>query len=99
MKTHTGMISNYLVGDKIYSSNLGGDFYGGHTTMSIHSLNEKVEGNNLVFDAMLKQLVHFKQELVNGEMVTVHIEWDITDDYREYIACRALRVDVTENKE
>lgn len=99
MKTHQGKITNHLVGDKIYSSNLVGDLYGGHTTMSLHSLNPNVEGKDLVFDVMLKELVNHKQDIKDGKDVTIHIEWDIKDDYSEYIACRVLSVEIKDNIE
>lgn len=99
MKTHTGKIANQLVGDKIYSSNLAGDLYGSVTTMSFHSLNKNVEGKDLVFDVMLKQLMNFKEELKLGNIVTINIEWEIDDEYTEYISCRVLGVDVTEDKQ
>jgi len=101
MKTHTGKVVNYLQEEMkiIASSSLGGDFYGGYTTMRLSNLTPAVEGKDLVFDIVLKTLVGYREKLKESKVVTVHIEWDITDDYSEYIACRVLSVEVRDKLE
>jgi len=94
MKTHTGMLVSHLSkdGNKIYTSYLDGTFHGGYTTMWLSSLHKGVEGKDLVYDVALKELVNYKQDLKDGKDVAIHVEWDIKDDYSEYIACRILKV-------
>jgi hypothetical protein len=99
MKTHTGKINSYLVGNEIYSSDLQGDFYGGFFTMHISDLTPKIKGKDMLYDVMLKELANYKQSIKDGKQVTVHVEWDIKDDYSEYIACRVLGVETSERTE
>jgi hypothetical protein len=53
----------------------------------------------MLYDVMLKELANHKQSIKDGKKVTVHVEWDIKDDYSEYIHCRVLKVEIEENTE
>lgn len=96
MKTHTGNLVNHLVKNEIYTSDLSGNFYNGFTTMHISNLTPKVEGKDMLYDVMLKELSKYKQALKDGAEVVIDVEWDIEDDYSEYIACRVLGVKFNE---
>ena len=98
MKTFQGKLVSYMntSRNEVYTSNLNGDFYAGFTVLDFSNLTEDVEGKDLVYDVMLKELVKYKDQLKAGYEIEVNLEWDIKDDFSEYLACRILNVRVCE---
>lgn len=94
IKTHTGMVSNELVieENKLVSGGLDGSFMV-HTHMDYDNLNVDVQGKDIVYDAVLKELLKHKKELEEGKTVIIHVEWDVLADYTKYISCNVLKVE------
>lgn len=96
MKTFDGVIENVWEKDRdtVSSSDMQGGFDGGFTTLPMARLTDSVEGKDMVYDVMLKELVKYRKELQEEKKVRVYVEWDITDDFKRYIACRVKKVEV-----
>lgn len=90
---HVGFVGNTLYSDKVATA-IGGKFDDGYTTMRFDHLDEDVVGKDLLLDANLKALIGYKEELKAGKQVNVHLEWELTDDRRNYKYAKLLKVEV-----
>lgn len=76
----------------------GGHWYNGYTTMNFNNLVEGVEGLNVIYDVVLKKLVGFKEELLKGDVVRVHVVADI-ESYKGPINAKFKSVEVFSKEE
>jgi hypothetical protein len=74
----------------------GGRFYEGFTTMKLNQLTEGVEGVDALLDANLKGLLPYREELEEGHVVNVYVEFELTDDRMDYKKVQLLSVEVEE---
>ena len=75
----------------------GGRFYEGFTTLRFSDLHEGVEGKDLLYDVMLKELVNHKQALLDGKQVNIHLEWELTQDRMDYASAKFIKTEIVES--
>lgn len=73
-----------------------GQFYQGFTEMRISELQKGVEGSDLLLDKNLKALLPFKKQLMEGRTIDVQVEWELTEDRRDYKWVSVLGVVIRE---
>lgn len=99
--TYEGFYANELFHNSTHNVDeiataLNGQFHNGYTAMRLWSLNESVEGSNIVLDVVLKELVKHKNELLKGKQVNVYVNWTLSEDRREYTSCNFIKTEIVE---
>lgn len=97
-RQYTGFLANEMFHDDKIATAREATFHVGYTIMSIHDLNDKTEGADLLLDANLKALIKYKDELENGKRVDVHLAWNLSEDRKHYEDVEVLNVVVTEGE-
>lgn len=96
-KTNTGFLANRKWGKRLATA-MGGRYTDGYTEMYFSDLQKGVEGADKLLDANLQAILAHREDLKAGKRVDVYLEWELTEDHRDYEDARVLRVEVGEDK-
>lgn len=98
-KTYKGYLANELFSGNKLATAREGQYYNGYTDMDFIHLDENVEGSNLLLHENLHAIIKHKKELEEGKRVNVHLEWELTEDRRDYKSVKVLNVEVTDKED